>query len=357
MSAPDASLGVTQYRSHAHEIFRRIDRIAGQCGSHFPLYGTPSDETWKLSRRGSWLGGFWAALWWRRALVDTSSEARAMARQWTRRLTPMLQEASINRSFVFWYGAGIAAQQDCEPEWAELATRACAQLRKSYHDKFRMYPVGRGMGAGATGDGMLNIDSLASLLMLLKHHGDEGDQARARQHLDTCLSVLAGANGQWGMQASPDDIAGGSGSFRCSARGQAWAMLGLAHAVACFGDAYLHPALLACDWWICNPHRKTSAASCDRLPTAENAGTRATADPCAMAIACVALGQLWRQAKVPWLYDAARTELARLLSVTMQDSGIFAGHLYFTGLGREELVETPCSLYFLLEAVMTVAND
>ena len=44
-----------------------LPRISQQCDGHFPLYRVDRDSPWKLSRRGSWLGGFWAALWWRRA--------------------------------------------------------------------------------------------------------------------------------------------------------------------------------------------------------------------------------------------------------------------------------------------------
>ncbi|SUD78357.1 hypothetical protein [Pseudomonas putida] len=83
------------------------------------MWGLWSD--YKLSRRGSWLGGFWAALWWRRAQASGDAVDVAEARTWSARLAAQLGEPSVNRSFVFWYGAGLAARQRARITGAQLA--------------------------------------------------------------------------------------------------------------------------------------------------------------------------------------------------------------------------------------------
>ena len=356
MSAPEYSPASSARSRLILDIFGQMQSIAGQCGSQFPLYRRSEGGPWKLSRRGSWLGGFWAALWWHRAQADQSLQSLETAREWTRRLEPILLEESVNRSFVFWYGAATAHRYDPDASWSGLAERACAGLRESYSETLRMFPLGEAMGGGPAGRQILNVDALASLLLLLHDHGDSKDRERSRQHLDTCLLQLVDERGRWRTQ-----IICSAGAATCpkhftySARGQAWAMLGLAQAVRCLGEGYTQPAMLACKWWTEHTEHEMAAplkAAAGRavMPVPE--------DPCASAIACLALHQLGQLIDgQDWLQEAARRELSRVLALTRSPEGLFAGHLYAVGQQGEHIVETPCALYFLLQAVMAVASD
>lgn len=58
-----------------------------------------------------------------------------------------------------------------------------------------------------------------------------------------------------------------------------------------------------------------------------------------------------------WLRTAADSERARLLQMTVGSEGVFAGHLYSIGSEGEQIVETPCALYFLLEAIMAEVRE
>ncbi|HBP28170.1 hypothetical protein CAP48_18260 [Advenella sp. S44] len=358
--AHDARVGEAPQNPLVHDIFRHMDRIAQACDSQFPLYRKARDQPWKLSRRGSWLGGFWAALWWKRAAVERTATSIDTARQWSRRLEPVLPQASINRSFVFWYGAGVANQYDSDSAWHALSSAACARLRNSYDHQQKMYPLGQDMGGGPEGDRILNVDSLASLLLLTHLHGDPLDMTLGRQHLDTCVAQLADADGRWATQVMPGVAhENRHASLIWSARGQAWAMLGLAQAVRCYGDDYQAAALLACQWWRQVRSQQNQPAESSRpwpLPSA--AAGASEFDPCASAIACVALEQMSRQMSgQPWLREAAQQERANLVSCMVGENGIFAGHLYKVDAQAASIVETPCALYFLLEAVMAAVSD
>jgi len=59
--------------------------------------------TWLLVR------GFWAGLWWRRALISGQEQDKEQALNWSQKLQVWLEEPSINRSFVFWYGSGLGS--------------------------------------------------------------------------------------------------------------------------------------------------------------------------------------------------------------------------------------------------------
>lgn len=303
------------------------------------------------------MGGFWAALWWRRATAMNGTDVYATARQWTVQLQPMLVEDSVNRGFVFWYGAGIAYESEPDPVWKLLSAKACAQLGAAFDEALRIYPLGQGMGAGPAGNHLLNVDSLAGLLQLMNHHGNPEDQACVKAHLDTCVGRLMQDSGMWYSQISlAADRASDEHTGVSSARGQAWAMLGLAQAMKYYGEPYLAAALQTCRWWV---EQQTTEPVMSR-GSAQSATPEAVplADPCASAIACVALGQMHVHAKGhEWLRAAAQRERVRLLKSCFSEDGLFAGHLYSIGPEGEQIVETPCSLYFLLEAIMADERD
>lgn len=316
-------------------LFKQLDGISRQCGEQFPLYRLPRERKWKLSRRGSWLGGFWTALWWRRAAYTELSEDLDQAVFWCRQLVGQLDEPSLNRSFVFWYGAALGGRLAQDESARELALRAADALARDFCPEIGGWPLGPGMGGGDKGHATLNIDALAPTLALMHLHGDTRQREMARSHLELCLRTLGTPDGAWASHAQRD----AQGRFQRGpagewARGQAWAMLGLAEAVGRFGGVYAEAARNACGYW----RRHWSASS---------------ADPCATAIASLALLRLWQclPGMNEWR-DLAFEQIEGLLSGEVQQ-GCFVGHHYRTGAEQEQLVESACATFFLVEALLT----
>lgn len=325
-------------------LFKQLDRVSHQCANQFPLYRLAHDKQWKLSRRGSWLGGFWTALWWRRAAFTEQSEDFDQAAFWCRQLAPQLEEPSLNRSFVFWYGAALGGRLAGADEARELACRAADALARDYCPEIGGWPLGPGMGGGSKGHATLDVDALAPTLALMHLQRDPRKIAMARNHLELCLRTLRTPFGAWASHAERK----ADGSFRCHpagewARGQAWAMLGLAEAVGLYGGEYAQVACEACAYWV---RRWGEGASTATLKPSE-------ADPCAVAIASVALLRLWQclPGLNPWC-DLACRQIAALLSPQVRH-GSFVGHYYQTGREQTQLVESACATFFLLEALMT----
>lgn len=337
-----------QRKRHAtiNALLKQLEAVSRQCGEQFPLYRLAREKQWKLSRRGSWLGGFWAALWWRRALLTELSEDFDQASFWSRQLAAQLDEPSVNRSFVFWYGAALGGRLSAANDARQLACRAANALARDYRPDLGGWPLGPGMGAGDKGQLSLDIDALAPTLALMHLQRDPELMAMARSHLQLCLRTLRTASGAWASHARWHAegwvVQGPAGQW---ARGQAWAMLGLAEAVGLYGGAYAEPARAACEYWI---RRWGQAADQGTLKAEE-------ADPCAVAIASLALLRLWQclPGLNHWREQACR-QLATLLSAPVQQ-GCFVGHLYRIGPDQEQLVESACASYFLLEAL--IAQD
>lgn len=316
-------------------LFKQLDSISRQCGEQFPLYRLPRERKWKLSRRGSWLGGFWAGLWWRRAAYTELSEDLDQATFWSRQLVAQLDEPSLNRSFVFWYGAAFGGRLAQDQPARELALRAADTLARDYRPDIGGWPLGPGMGGGDGGDATLNIDALAPTLALMHLQADKREMARS--HLELCLRTLRGEGGAWASHARFDEDGrvsrGPAGQW---ARGQAWAMLGLAEAVKLYGGVYAAPAREACAYWLERWGKDTGDA-----------------DPCAMAIASLALLRLWQclPGMNEWR-DLAFKQLEGLMSLEVQQ-GCFVGHYYRTGADQEQMVESACATFFLVEALLT----
>ncbi|MDO7903250.1 glucuronyl hydrolase [Pseudomonas sp. K13] len=319
-----------------------LGRVSQQCDGQFPLYRLAPDTPWKLSRRGSWLGGFWAALWWRRAGLSGQATDLAEAQAWSERLHGQLAEPSLNRSFVFWYGAGLAARHPDGAQARQLAERAAAALAADFDPGLGGWWLGTGLGAGEPGAATLDVDALAPTLALLHSSPVASHADLARRHLQRCLHSLAEPSGAWAAQA----VRHADGHWQRSApghwaRGQAWAMLGLAEAVGRYGGEYAEAAARACEYWT---QRWGAQAAAGRLRANE-------ADPCAIAIASLALLRLWQclPGRNAWCELACR-QIGGLLSPEVK-RGRFVGHSYRIGPQQTHLVETPCATFFLIEAL------
>lgn len=342
---------ITQSEAIRHaameSIWRRMDEITECCGARFPLFRVASAENWTCSRRGSWIGGFWAGLWWLRARITERGHFLESASNWCAKLSPVLKEESVNRSFVFWYGAALGAYEMGDQEAGSRASHAAMTIEKSFDDSLGLWPLGQGLGGGSMGPFILDIDSLAPLLQLMNVFGGLSGRVKARRHLDTCLSRLQMESGVWlgrvrihGGQECDEIIPCATGGARI----QAWAMLGLADAARLYDEAvYRDAALRACSCW-CERYGRNDR---DCLVWDEYC------DPCAYAISSVAMFKLWRLLpECSWLRNMSYGQIDGLLVSRYFTSGRFEGHLYRTDHDRVQLVESPCATFYLLEAIM-----
>ncbi|ENO90240.1 hypothetical protein [Thauera linaloolentis] len=326
-------------------LFGSLDGIAEQCGDRFPLFRPAAAAEWTSSRRGSWLGGFWAGLWWLRAARYGRTHDLETARIWSTRLASSLPEPSINRSFVFWYGAAVGYHVCGNDAARRLAVQAAHAIAGDFDPSLAACTVGPGMGAGEPGARLVNVDALAPTLALLHDYGGTEGLTKAHLHLQTCLRYLATEHGAWRanaiLEANGIILADEAGAWP---RGQAWAMLGMAEAVRLYGLCYRDAALQACIHWM--QHWGEGAE--------DGTSSRASHDPSAQAIAAVAMLKLYRLLPdQPWLLQQSRSQISSLLLADdIAETGRFVGHLYHAGSGGEEKVESSCATFFLLEALL-----
>ncbi|ABC29621.1 conserved hypothetical protein [Hahella chejuensis KCTC 2396] len=343
-------------------LTRRLDVIDAQCGAGFPLF-SPDGAHWKVSSGGSWMGGFWAGCWGLRALVSESAKDRDKALTLCAALSDKLQADTLNRSLIFWYGPALCGRWFSDPDAQHLASQAATAVASSFDPELGYMPLGCDMGGGVDGRQRLSVDSLAATIQLMQVNDDEALDKAARAHTDALVAACFTASGacsaeaQSTLQQEPRqsilqalDRPGGW------SRGQAWAMLGLSHAAIHWGSPYLDYARAACVYW--RRSRRTP------FPADRPERSDSLSDPSATLIAAIAIlslsellddGDSWRA------YAAQQiAALVRSSYFVRRDGaahpGAFKGACYRTGPAGCELVESPWSSFFLLQALCMLAG-
>ena len=346
--ALDRPLDSAETQRAIEAILARLEQIEAVCGEGFPLY---NDGAWKVSAGGSWLGGFWAGLWWLRAVHYGRQADRQHALRIAERLRDKLDSDTHHRALIFWYGAGLGAQLLADPEAADLAQQAAQRLAHAFDPVLGCIPLGREMGGGAQGGRSLSIDPLAATLQLFALGGEPGLLSLGRQHLHTSFRACAGAQVTWSSHARHEQ-----GQWHAAdlpgdwSRGQAWAMLGLGVGARLYGVPFGDDARRASHYWL---RSRAVAAPLNRLAQPDGPN-----DPCAAAMASLALqaqaldhvdGHLWQQ------------EAGRLLAAIVRSGdfveGRFSGHCYRVSATTEQKVESACGSFFLLAALMAWATE
>ena len=329
-------------------LFDNMDRVAEQCGEQFPLFRQAGSEQWTLSRRGSWLGGFWAGLWWRRALISGQEQDQEQALRWSQKLQVWRDEPSINRSFVFWYGAGLGSALHGNTQAKIMLEQAAQALLDSFDVGSGFWPLGSGMGAGEAGAHILNVDALAPTLLILDAQGGPVARQLGQWHVDACLRYLQKRSGAWRdtVLLRGQEVLAEQGAATWQ-RGQAWAMLGMATAARVYGrKSYAHAALHACRYWQEHWGRFADGLLRQTDPVMP-------LDRSAWAIASLSMYELAQLLpEQHWLQEQSRVYLDALLSEELNQTGRFVGHLYKVAPGQSELVESACATFFLLEALL-----
>lgn len=329
-------------------LFARMDGIERDCGGSFPLFRRAGDVAWRVSSGGSWMGGFWAGLYWLRAYIRQSPDDKNTAAILCRRLTPKLDEATQNRSLIYWYGAALGDHWFADPSAHHMAQQAASRLSDTWRSDLACWPLGCAMGGGLEGDGRISVDPLAASVQLLARYAERSSRDRLERHLQTVAKSLGDGSGAYlghahlPITGTPSERAGNW------SRGQAWAMLGLARAATHYGEPYLQLAEQSARYWL--------RSRADGLVPNRLDQSLGSLDPSATVIAAVAMQALGGD----WSHVANR-----LLSAVVrgdhfnrdaQRPGAFVGLCYAPGQGHEELVESSCSSFFLLIGLLVMAG-
>lgn len=353
----DHPLEIAESQRAINAIFTRLEQIDAACGLAFPLYCTQDSGAWKVSASGSWLGGFWAGLWWLRAHCRRRQEDLQQARRIAERLRDKLDSDTHHRSLIFWYGAGLGARLLADPQAEELADQAVQRLVRAFDPVLGCIPLGREMGGGEHGDSCLSIDPLAATLQLFALNAEPRLLGLGRQQLQTSFRACAGAHGTWSSHARFDQGQWQAGDDPGNwSRGQAWAMLGLGTGACLYGAPFSSDAERASQYWL------RSRGVCVPLNRLDQ--PQGLSDPCAAAMMALALlGQAAGVVEVEGaveaevLWQQAGQLLAAIVRSADFEDGRFIGHCYRTTATLEQKVESACGSFFLLAALLAWTGE
>lgn len=342
----DRPFDSTEARQTIQAIFQRLDQIKATCGQGFPLYCTGANEVWKVSAGGSWLGGFWAGLWWLRALYSGRREDQQQALWIAERLRDKLDSATHHRSLIFWYGAGLGSHLLANPIAGELASQASERLARAFDPQLGCIPMGRALGGGELGDNSLSIDPLAATLQLFALDASPRLLGLGLQQLQTSLHACAGADGAWSSHAHYQQGQWQTGDKPGNwSRGQAWALLGLGTGARVYGEPFSTDAVVASRYWL------SSRGLC--VPANRLDQPQEPRDPCSVAMVALALQGLAMDAGADGaVHQQAGQLLATIVRSADFEDGCFVGHCYRTSSIVEQKVESVCGSFFLLAALL-----
>ncbi|MFI1200294.1 sugar ABC transporter permease [Streptomyces sp. NPDC020883] len=216
-------------------VLDRVAVTAAEVGKRFPLYADPESGRWTTTSRGSWTGGFWAALRWLRALHSGDVRDQAGAAGCTGRLAGWLDADTAARGLIFWYGTALGAGPGGDPGAADLRDRAARVCLDAFDAVLGIVPWGAAFGGPRL---VARVDGVAGMVPLLATAGTAEGRRAARSHLDRHLALCFGteplrpvwertAAGRW--VDCPRPAPGWS-------RGRAWLLLAVADAAVCLAD-------------------------------------------------------------------------------------------------------------------------
>jgi len=261
-------------------VFERVEHTRAQVEGYFPVYCTGPQQAWFVSRRGSWVGGFWIALLTllarrtkQQAAVRSAIAAAERSRHW-------LREPLSERSMVFWYG--LSGAGDLIPQAQAYLTEAAQLVAGSYDPALQACASeGRGDEDGP----LFSVDALAATTALLGW-GARLDERYMRyawhnfeSHRKRCF---LGDSVRTPVRASGEPA---STTRDAWSRGHAWALLASVEAVRVCGHDCAAVAKTLANTWLAKTTRTQG------IPTWNLSGS-GPVDTSAAAIAALALLKL-----------------------------------------------------------------
>jgi unsaturated chondroitin disaccharide hydrolase len=257
--------GSYQVRSQALAgLLRRVEQTGQAAAGRFPMFADPRTGEWTWSRDGDWSGGFWPGMLWLAGVATGERRLADLAAESAQRLRSRAGAPTVLRGFLFWYGAAISSVLDpARPALAELAIAAARSLAADVDPAAGVLPPGqedaelyRWPRPGACIDGLPGTVPL--LAFAAARTGEDRLRGIALAHARGLSAFCVRPDGSVAQSATYDGqgrLAGRAtieGSSRTStwARGQSWAMLGLAQAAHLAGGEFTAAAARVADWYL-----------------------------------------------------------------------------------------------------------
>lgn len=224
----------------------RVDGIAEEAVD-FPHI--TEKKQWRSTPDGVWTGGFWAGLLWLAYQRDRQEHRLERAVSFTDRLLPRAGDThNHDLGFMFFPSAIKGWHLIDEPRYRDRAMDAARSLAAQFNHEAGFIP-GWGFFGGEDWSGSVLIDTLMNLPLLVwavKHGADPQLMEVVRRHTATALKHHLRADGSVYHVYRFDPHTGkplGGDTYQglapesAWARGQAWALTGLAILAAMTADA------------------------------------------------------------------------------------------------------------------------
>lgn len=343
----------------------RVDRIALECAD-FPHI--TAGNRWQTTPDGVWTGGFWAGLLWLEFEQTKSAAGRERAIAFTERLLPRAQDThNHDLGFMFFPSAIKGWELTGDARYHDSAMAAARSLAGQFNEAGGFIP-GWGFFGAADWSGSVLIDTLMNLPLLVwaaRQTGDDKLMQVVHRHAATALKHQLRADGSVFHMFRFDPVTGaaaggdtyqGLGPDSSWARGQAWAMTGLAILAQMTGDAsYAAASARIADYF-------DGQLPADRIPPWDFAATDDSPpkDSSAAAIASFGFQKLHEVTREP-RHLAAASSLLRALSNRCANRGETGGLLLHAtadlphGLGIDE--STMYGDYYYLKSLVRLRKN
>lgn len=220
-------------------LLDRVDSISKACNNEIPIYAE-TETQWFHSSGGSWIGGYWSALWLLKAKYQYSQESLSYTHSLTaaesivETLCSKVTADSAYRSSIFYYGICLGEKWFSEEFLTNSMSKACHQvsdlLVASFNTELGGVPLGQAMGGGLSGRSRLAVDYLPALVMF----SDSITSKELSSLSDTTVNtfIVRGVTEEGCAEDMTIDVIGNV----FWSRGNAWAILGLVRAYHCLGN-------------------------------------------------------------------------------------------------------------------------
>jgi unsaturated chondroitin disaccharide hydrolase len=343
----------------------QVDAIAASV-QDFPH--VTEKKRWTCTSDGVWTGGFWAGLLWLAQSQQPSQQRLARAEAFTQRLLPRARDAhNHDLGFMFFPSAVKGWQLTGNEDYRRHAIEAARSLAAQFNDQGGFIP-GWGFFGGEDWRGSVLIDTLMNLPLLVwavQQGAESSLMDVVRRHAATALAHHVRPNGSvyHVFKFDPDtgaplggDTYQGKSPESAWARGQAWALTGLALLASRTKDrSYAQASRKVADFFI-------SALPQDHVPywDFDVSGPGEPRDASAGAIAAYGLQKLFDLTGERRYLDAATNLLKALASTCANTPGAAGGVLLHAtadlphGLGIDE--STMYGDYYYLKALIALQS-
>ncbi len=252
------SLPTTEHKKEYNKVLdsciRKIRATAIELQDDFPRFphsasggtwSTSGEEEWKKLIDGYWTGGFWVGMLFLAYKLTGEKDFLDWGRKWFAELSPRAKKEGIHDlGFLFFPSAALGAELTDDIELAGTAMEAAAGLFGCYSPFYRCMTIFRREPL----DRVIAIDTMMNLPLLWWAAQSTNNQIlekAARNHVDTTIEHLVRSDGSTchigdfhidKREMMKIETWQGRAPDSAWARGQAWAVSGLAYAYFFTGE-------------------------------------------------------------------------------------------------------------------------